>query len=94
MEGISEVIIFKDEMFEGVNKIVAKEAEVPDVAKVREGGRDVPSEVVILKEEIGEGVKCSELSRERAFEAIIVSQRSLREVSLPISEGKLPPRFP
>ena len=53
-------------------EIVVVEAEVPEVGKVREGGRDRPSEVVIVKVEIGEGGKCSELSRERAFEAAII----------------------
>ena len=53
-------------------EIVAVEAEVLDVGKVDEGGRDLPSEVVFVKLELGEGGKYSELSRERAFEAIHV----------------------
>ena len=53
-------------------EIVAVEAEVIDVGEVREGGRDIPSEVVLFKGEIDEGGKCSELSRERAFESILV----------------------
>ena len=53
-------------------EIVVVEAEVSDVGKVHEGGRDLPSEVVFVKLELGEGGKYSELSRERAFEAIHV----------------------
>ena len=53
-------------------EIVVVEGEPYEVGKVREGGRDLPSEVVIVKEEFGEGGKRSELSRERAFEAIMV----------------------
>jgi len=47
------------------------------LVRVREGGRDLPSKVVIVKVEIGEGGKCSELSRERAFEAITVEVKVL-----------------
>ena len=51
-------------------EIVAVEAEDLEVGKVSEGGREFPSEVVFVKVESGEGGKCSELSRDRAFEAI------------------------
>ena len=53
----------------GVEIVVVK-AECPNVGKVREGGRDLPCEIIIAKVETGEGGKCSELSRERAFKAI------------------------
>ena len=51
---------------------VVVEAEFLEVGKVREGGRDLPIEVITIKVEMGESGKCSELSRKRAFEAIIV----------------------
>ena len=56
-------------------EIVASEGELLKVDKVREGGRDFPCEVIIVKIETGEGGKCSKLSRERAFEAIIAEMK-------------------
>ena len=59
-------------------EIVVVEGE-PYEVKVREGGRDLPSEVVPVEVENGEGGKCSELSRERAFEAIMANPNILEE---------------
>ena len=58
-------------------EVVAVEVQGLEVGKAREGGRDLLREVIIGEAENGEGVKCSELSRERAFEAIFFKVKFL-----------------